>query len=116
MSNTYKEKRDIAIASIIAKYNKPEYEKHDYKLYMKRNAYDAYDLYVELPPDHPYFTTDFPEITKDFIIDGNPKFSKHNPNQAKSIFCKYYWYKGTHDDALEMLCAFANALYSLTLR
>ena len=42
--------------------------KSDYPVFWKLNAYCTYDLYVELPISHPYFTKDFPEIKSDFNL------------------------------------------------
>jgi hypothetical protein len=86
---------------------------HDYPTYVKTNTYDIYDLYVELPPSHPYFTQDFPEIKKDFyIID---KFSKHYSSRAKSQFCKFFHDKGTESEAIEHLNLFASALKKIEI-
>ena len=87
--------------------------KFDYPTYCKTNIYDMYDLYVELPPFHPYFTQDFPEIKKDFyIVD---KFSKHNISRAKAQFCKFHWYKGSESEALKHLNLFASALKKIEI-
>lgn len=87
--------------------------KSDYHVYWKTNTYDIYDLYVELPPTHPYFTQDFPEITTNFHITN--KFSKNDPTQAKCQFCKFYWSKGTEKEALEYLDLFASALKKIEI-
>lgn len=86
---------------------------HNYPTYLKTNAYDMYDLYVELPTSHPYFTQDFPEIKKDFYI--TDKFSKHYASRAKAQFCKLYWSKGTESEALEHLNLFASALKKIEI-
>lgn len=53
-------------------YLKKEYlcYKHNYNIRWKTNNYDYYDLYVEL-----------------------------SSTQAKCQFCKFYWYKGSENEA-----------------
>ena len=89
--------------------------KSDYPIFWKTNAYDMYDLYVELPPFHPYFTQEFSYIKSDFQISDSEKFSKHNSTRAKCQFCKFYWYSGNLSEAIEYLNLFASALKKIEL-
>lgn len=85
--------------------------KSEYYVFLKTNAYDMYDLYVELPITHPYLTQEFPDIKSDFFI--RDKFSKYYPTRAKCQFCKSISYKGEKSEALEYLDLFSSALQKI---
>ena len=89
--------------------------KSDYPTFWKTNAYDMYDLYVELPQSHPYFTQEFSYIKSDFDIGDSEKFSKHNSTRAKCQFCKFYWYSGAPLEAIEFMDLFASSLKKIEL-
>lgn len=108
--NIHEKKHQEYITNLKNKYSN---YKSEYPVFWKLNAYSTYDLYVELPPTHPYFTKDCPEIKSDFNIIN--KFSKHHPTQAKCQFCKFYWSHGPEKEALEYLDLFASALKKMEI-
>ena len=98
--NIYEKKHQEYITNLKNKYSN---YKSEYSIFYKLNAYCTYDLYVELPQTHPYFSQDYPEINSDFNIRN--KFSKYHPIRAKCQSCKFYWSEGTLNEALEYLDA-----------